>query len=124
VNTVTASRLRWIDSLRDKVSDFIAVTVALLDPNAASPTRNSGALLRERDALMHKIILHLNPVDPEDQRIRHLVKEVVQVTQRGVYSPELSNLLDALRDATQVYLKKEWNRVKKESVAGPVSGRS
>ncbi len=27
VNTVTTSRLKWIDSLRDKVSEFMAVTV-------------------------------------------------------------------------------------------------
>lgn len=29
VNTVTSSRLKWIESLRDKVSEFIAVTARL-----------------------------------------------------------------------------------------------
>ena len=29
VNTVTTSRLKWIDSLRDKVSEFMATTVRL-----------------------------------------------------------------------------------------------
>lgn len=40
VNTVTTSRLKWINSLRDKVSEFIAVTTNLLDP---------GALLEKKD---------------------------------------------------------------------------
>ena len=120
VNTVTASRLRWIDSLRDKVSEFIAVTVALLDPDGVAPRRDAASLLRERDTLKHQIILHLNPNDPEDQRIRELVDRVSGPTSRGGDSDQLRLLLEELRIATQIYLKKEWTRVKKESVAGPL----
>jgi hypothetical protein len=36
VNTVTASRLKWIDSLRDKVSVFISVTARILKPEMAT----------------------------------------------------------------------------------------
>jgi hypothetical protein len=56
VNTVTASRLKWIDSLRDKVSEFIAVTSRLAD---TSIPRDKGALLLQRDTLLHQIVLHL-----------------------------------------------------------------
>ena len=49
VNTVTASRLKWIDSLRDKVSAFIAVTVRILNPESLpNEGQNMSALLRER----------------------------------------------------------------------------
>src|ERR1035438_4942791 len=115
VNTVTTSRLKWIDSLRDKVSEFIAVTVRLLDPDTASEKRDVGALLLQRDTLLHQIVLHVNPNDPTDQKIRTLVDHVRELTDRGVFSDELADGLRKLRDATGDYLKKEWNRVKKES---------
>ena len=113
VNTVTTSRLQWIDSLRDKVSEFIAVTACLLDPQ--SDKKSIRTLLLQRDTLLHQIVLHLNPHDPEDQRIKTLVDHVQELTDRGVFSPELADGLLKLRDATADYLKKEWNRVKRES---------
>ena len=115
VNTVTISRLKWIDSLRDKVSEFIAVTARLLDPEFRSDKKSVGTLLLQRDTLLHQIVLHLNPHDPKDQRIRSLVDHVRELTDRGVFSGELADGLLKLRDATGDYLKKEWNRVKNES---------
>ncbi len=115
VNTVTTSRLKWINSLRDKVSEFIAVTTNLLDPGAPLGNRDGGALMMKRDTLLHQIVLHLNPRDPEDQRIRTLVDYVKDLTDRGISSQEVSEGLLTLRDATGDYLKKEWNKVKEES---------
>jgi hypothetical protein len=122
VNTVTVSRLKWIDSLRDKVAAFIAVNVRVVNPEKMPVgTRDDlSELLRERDTLLHQIILHLNPNDPEDQAIRRYVEQVVELSSNGVYSLELQKLLVDLRDATQAYLKKEWTRVKRESKAGEV----
>ncbi len=119
VNTVTTSRLKWIDSLRDKVSEFIAVTARLLDTAFPSDKKNVGALLLQRDTLLHQIVLHLNPHDPKDQRIRTLVDHVRELTDRGVFSDELVDAVLQLRDATGDYLKKEWNRVKRESTGKP-----
>jgi len=119
VNTVTTSRLKWIESLRDKVSTFISVTVRLLNQERVSREQQDlNALLRERDTLMHQIILHLNPNDTEDQAIRSSVEQVKQLTDQGEYTPDLQQLLLELRNATQVYLKKEWTRVKRESKSG------
>lgn len=119
VSTVTASRLKWIDSLRDKIAAFIAVTVRLLNPERApNEPQTVSTLLRERDTLMHQIILHLNPGDPEDQAIQRFVEQVARLTSGGIYNDELQGLLVNLRNATQVYLKKEWTRVKQESKTG------
>jgi len=119
VNTVTASRLKWIDSLRDKVASFIAVTVRIVHPEKTqNENEDLNALLRDRDTLNHQIILHLNPNDPEDQAIQAEVESIVELTKFGEYSDELKKRLDALRTATQKYLKKEWNRVKSESKTG------
>jgi hypothetical protein len=117
VNTVTASRLKWIDSLRDKVSEFMAVTNRLVDPKSVSNSEHACTLLLQRDTLLHQIVLHLNPRDPEDQKIGTLVDHVRELTDTGVPSIELSSGLAQLRDATAAYLKKEWNRVKDESTA-------
>ncbi len=113
VNTVTTSRLKWIDSLRDKVSEFIAVTTRLSGPPL--PSNDSRVLLLQRDTLLHQIALHLNPDDPEDQKIRVLVDHMRDLTENGAPNNELSAALAKLRDATGKYLKKEWNRVKEES---------
>jgi hypothetical protein len=114
INTVTASRLKWIDSLRDKVAEFIAVTTRLLSSEALFGGKDNGDLLLQRD-LLHQIVLHLNPHDSEDQKLRSLIDHVRELTDQGIASKEIRNGLAKLRDATGDYLKKEWNRVKKES---------
>jgi hypothetical protein len=70
VNTVTTSRLKWINSLRDEVSQYIAVTTRISDHS--SPSEKIGDMLLQRDTLLHQIALHLNPLDSEDQRINVL----------------------------------------------------
>lgn len=115
VNTVTASRLKWIDSLRDKVSEFIAVTSCLLAKDTSQVEPSRATLLLQRDTLLHQIVLHLNPHDTEDQKIRALIEHVRKLTGKDGSSPEISESLLQLRDATGSYLKKEWTRVKRES---------
>lgn len=116
VNTVTTSRLKWINSLRDKVSEFIAVTARL--SGSASPD-DPQTLILQRDTLLHQIALHLNPLDAEDQAIRELADRVRELTERSTETGELAATLAKLRDATGSYLKKEWNRVKHESEGRP-----
>ena len=59
INTVTSSRLKWIDSLRDKVAEFIAVTTCLLDSGLQLDKKDDSALLLQRDTLLHQIVLLL-----------------------------------------------------------------
>jgi hypothetical protein len=113
VNTVTASRLKWIDSLRDKVSEFIALSARL--SSLSRPTDDSATLQLHRDTLLNQIALHLNPLDPEDDRIKTLAHHVRDLTTKRHDPLDLSRSLIDLRDATGAYLKKEWNRVKRES---------
>src|SRR5277367_1737788 len=103
VNTVTTSRLKWIDSLRDNVSEFIAVTNRLVSPPSE---KDVGTLMLQRDTLLHQIILHLNPDDPQDRSIKKLVDRVRNLTDEGTIPKELPEVLIELRDATGAYLKK------------------
>ena len=119
INTVTTSRMKWIDSLRDKVAAFIAVTIRILNPEAAAREPNTvGEYVRQWDTLAHQIVLHLNPDDREDKEIVKFVKQVQTLTLRGVYTEQLQSLVDQLRDATGVYIKKEWEKVKTEAKSG------
>jgi hypothetical protein len=113
VNTVTTSRLKWINSVRDGTSEFIAVTSRLSD-RSADPDKTRELLL-QRDTLLHRVILHLNPEDEEDQRIKELVLRAQELSQQDDGAGKLTATLVELRDATGNYLKKEWNRVKDES---------
>jgi hypothetical protein len=114
---MTSSRLRWIDSLRDEVAEFIATTTRLVS-RRDSGVRDSKTeeLLLQRDILGHQIALHLNPEDSQDQKIKMLAESVCQLTDSGGTATAISGALDQLRDATAIYLKKEWNRGKRESV--------
>lgn len=113
VNTVTASRLKWIDSLRDEVSEFIALTYQLAQLSN-SPEKTAELSLR-RDTLLHQIALHLNPQDSDDQKINQLATRAKDLTGSGDKMQELASELANLREAAAKYLKKEWNRVKRES---------
>lgn len=112
LNTVTSSRLKWIDSLRDKVSEFIAVTGRMVKKEKGE---DIAALVMHRDTLLHQIALHLNPYDPEDQQIRTFAERAKELTDAGELPSEVAKTLLELRNATGDYLKKEWTRVKRES---------
>lgn len=119
INTVTTSRIQWINSLRDKVSAFISVNMRLLNPDIPETGKDATAdLMRERDTLIQQIILHLNPIDDKDQAIKKYVNEIHTASETGVYSTRIVDLLTQLRDATGSYLKKEWEKVKDESEKG------
>jgi hypothetical protein len=113
VNTVTTSRLKWINSVRDAVSDFIGVTARLLD--RSGPPDRIAELLLQRETLLHRIALHLNPSDVEDEAIKTLALRARELSEQGDVKGELSATLTELRNATGHYLKKEWSRVKDES---------
>lgn len=115
VNTVTASRMRWIDSLRDKVSKFIGLTYYW--SVTALEDAESNRVIQECDVLRIQITLHLNPNDDVDKRIAALVDRIPSLTSRHKVE-QLQEALNELRIATQDYLKKEWDRVKRESVTG------
>lgn len=112
LNTVTASRLKWIDSLRDKVAEFIAVTARIVRERTDSETEG---LTMQRDTLLHQIVLHLNPYDSEDQQIRTFAERAKDLADAGGRPSEIAKILLDLRGATAGYLKKEWTRVKRES---------
>ena len=75
-------------------------------------------MIQECDILRIQIALHLNPKDEVDRRIATLIDRVPSFTDKR-NDEQLQSALLELRTATQEYLKKEWERVKQESISGP-----
>jgi hypothetical protein len=98
INTVTASRIKWIGSLRDKMSSFISTVIALkyMAPSDARAEEKRVEL----DALRYSIYLHLNPDTEPDKEIQALVLGWVRVTGQLMFDSEhfLRNHLDRVNN--------------------------
>jgi hypothetical protein len=113
INSVTAERVRWINTLRENLSRFAGLvfnyaTVAHTD-DAESRT-----IFRKTDRLRLLIKLQLNPNEPFDQEIEALLDQIY-LQNKGIGTEGTLKLLDDLIKAGQRLLKQEWDKVKEES---------
>lgn len=137
VNSVTKSRLEWIQRLRNTVAEFIANTNIYNNAYYKNDYEKTGIHLSKCQQLCSEIKLLLNYCDEEDKKIIDLVEKIlelyrqycdlvhnVKVDEEG-YFIESSNMkskaeqveenISLLTKKIQIYLKAEWNRVKYES---------
>jgi hypothetical protein len=114
VNTVTSERIKWIGKVRKNISNLCA----LCDQWMLFRTQDNSAELQQRiEQLRNEIRLQLNPDDPEDKDIVRLLTRLPNWTQ--TMTPEdYRKLQDSLVNATQALLKREWDKVKDESMKG------
>ena len=70
-----------------------------LSDRSAQPEK-VGELLLQRETLLHRIVLHLNPSDEEDPRIKTLTLHARELSEQGDVKIELPAALTELRDAT------------------------
>ena len=114
INAVTASRIEWIQSLREKMSSFIATAIALnyaKEPGHSTVVGKDAEQMRvEMDTLRYSIFLHLNPDKQPDKEIQALVL--------SLYDASDKERIDHLAKITQRYIKNEWERVKDEAESG------
>lgn len=118
INTVTSERVKWIQELRKNVSALSGAvhTWALTYANASLPQQREGetALLADIDRLRYLIRLQLNPTDSPDDEIEALLLRIPTLTNSATQE-QLLITLEALTQKTQMLLKKEWQKVKKEA---------
>jgi hypothetical protein len=115
VASVTATRMKWIDAVREKLARFVAVNEALGSdpPNDVEEHRR---LTVERAELRLALRLHLAPSAAElDGEFERRVN--------AVCAPRLSPAerrakLDALVAFAQDFLWNEWMKVKRETIHG------
>lgn len=122
INTVTSQRIKWIEQLRQDIGAFCGLTYHWAHTDVQGKAEE-GEMLREVDRLRHVIRLRLNPQGEHDKTIEALIEEIPRLT-----APEnqtkLAAALERMTCATQLLLKEEWEKVKRESEHGPLSERA
>ncbi len=114
-NTVTSERVKWLDKLRNNISEFCGLTHYWT--RAAIDDKKKNNVLERIDKLRYLIPLQLNRNDAPDKRILELIKNIPDLTgstKRG----ELDAAIEELIKASQDLLKAEWEKVKDESKSG------
>lgn len=120
INTVTAERVKWISKVRENVATLCALCDQWIF-HAAQASRPE--LQRQIESKKNEIRLQLNPHDPEDQDIARLLDRLPSWSQS--MTPEAyAKLQELIVKATQAMLKREWDKVKDESVRGDLRSRS
>ena len=114
INTVTSERVKWIAKVRENV----ATLCALCDHWMLHKTQESiPELQKQIEAKKNEIRLQLNPNDPEDKDIARLLDRLPSWTQ-SMTPEDYRDLQVLLVGATQVMLKREWDKVKDEAING------
>ena len=119
INSVTASRIKYIQDLRNRISEFCGLVYsynATSHSLAATPEKLF-ELQREFDKLKYLIKLHLNPEDTYwDDKILKLIDEIIALTDK-----DPKEKIDELITIMQFLLKLEWEGAKMESQKGILS---
>ena len=122
INTVTSQRIKWIEQLRQDIGAFCGLTYHWAHTDIEGKPEEA-ELLKEVDRLRHVIRLRLNPEGEHDKAIAALIEEIPRLT-----APEnqakLVVALERMTHTTQLLLKEEWEKVKRESEHGPLSERA
>jgi hypothetical protein len=124
INCVTAERVKWINRLRENIANFCGLTHHFIFSELSEKDKRE--ILNEIDRLRMIIPLQLNPHEEITGEIVKLIKKIPMQTdvQKVVDFDKkfpVEKSIDELISKTQLLLKREWNRVKKEAEKGNIS---
>ena len=123
INSVTASRVKWIETVRQSIAEFCGLVIHLgltdIDEN------EERVLIEKTDRLRFLIKLQLNRSAPIDQNIIKQVDDIAllldETEDEDLDTNELEGMVDALVTLTQDLLKLEWEKVKAETNNGDLT---
>lgn len=115
INSITASRIKWITVTRENISEFCGLThhFALTDLDE----REKRMITEKIDRLRYLIKLQLNPNDNFDRKIMAKIDLIPNLTESSRHV-ELETEINELVKLTQDLLKLEWEGAKLESMKG------
>ena len=118
-STVTTSRQRWINDLRDAIADFNA-KASMIHCLAANDYADKDSIPRIEELVQInlKIELLINPGEKDHAKIVEIVGYITDSlfpskVQENEISSKLDSKIKELTSLTQKVLKREWERVKK-----------
>lgn len=137
VNSITKSRIEWIQHLRDTVAEFISNTNINNNVYYKNCDEKTGVHLSKCQQLCSEIRLLLNSCDKIDKEIIEVAANILEAfrlyctelnysktsldgqtidTLKMIqYKKKVEGNIEILCGKVQIYLKAEWNRVKYES---------
>lgn len=114
INSITASRIKYIQELRESISRFCALAHSYYSRIHKLKYDELWELHKEADTLRFLIRLYLNPEDEYwDNRIIKLIDEIMLKSDKDPTEP-----INELIIITQYLLKLEWEGAKRESEVG------
>ncbi len=114
VNTVTSERVKWLGKVRANVSTLCSLCNQWMIHRTQDGTPD---LQRKIEQLKNEIRLQLNPSDPADVAIAEILDRLPTWTV-SMDLPDYRLIEAELIAATQAMLKREWDKVKDESIHG------
>jgi hypothetical protein len=119
VNAVTSERVKWIAKVRANFSTLMALT----DKWMFNRPQDGAELMREIAQLKFEISLQLNPEDDRDMDLERLLDRLPNRHQ-SMTEEEFFILRDLIKRSSRELLKREWEKVKAESIHGNLIGES
>ncbi|MCY8842454.1 hypothetical protein [Bacillus atrophaeus] len=127
VNAVTSERVKWMAKIRELMSEFLSITRYY---EGKELLKDKAKYFERLYHLQSNIELHLNNTDKEDKEINDIVNEIISLI-KIVYNKDQHKISkqDALNitlqtqklvEKSKVYLKNEWEKVKKEAEKGNI----
>ena len=119
-NVLSPNRQKWIDILRDEISNYLAITARTAGATA-SRVEDQGYLMNCIEDLCRsesKIRLLLNPKESDHQELIALLEKTsssiwyLKATHKGSFAEDLNTLRNEIIRVSQPILKREWIRVK------------
>ena len=117
INSVTAERVKWINALRENVSEYAGLTYNWVISDVEEGSEESKEILKKIDYLRILIQLQLNPTEPLSQKIIEWIDEISYSTHESQKEQLKKNLRGMVADV-QCLLKEEWDKVKDEAEEG------
>lgn len=118
INSVTASRVKWIENVRNSIAEFCGLTLHLALTEMEQKERRQ--IIEKIDRLRFVIKLQLNRSDKFDKQIIDKVDLLPNLTEPNKIM-ELEKEINELIEQTQDLLKFEWEGVKEETRKGNLS---
>ncbi len=117
INSITSSRIKWIEVVRNYLSQFISNTTLIINGNLDNGERKK--IEKDIQITGDNIKLQLNRQSELDLQVINLIEEIqskLKIILTGV-----SELNQELILKSQDLLKFEWERIKEEAKSGDLS---